>query len=489
MNPALLQLNPRTYLSTLGRDATLDDIPESYLEELAHKGFDWLWLLGVWSVGPTGRQISRTRSEWRAEYQKVLPDLCDGDICGSPFAIAGYQVDSELGGNAALARLRERMRRVGLKLLLDFVPNHIGFDHPWVTQHPDYLITGTVDDLDAAPDTWTELSDGRVVAYGRDPNYPGWPDTVQLNYFNPALRLAVLSEVCSVAQLCDGVRCDMAMLVEPDVFRQTWEGRAPHCVQGYASIWPEIIETVKRQQPQFIFMAEVYWNLEARLQRCGFDYTYDKTLYDRIMQRSAPHLRPHLVAPRDYQAKMVRFLENHDEPRIAALLKANEHQAAAILTFLSPGLRFFHDGQMSGKRIRVPVHLKRAPREKSSPELEAMYKRLIPIVNSPTGKHGTWHLLETRQAWVGNPTDVNFICYMLEHPLQTLLVVVNYASYRGQCFVRIPHRSWLEEGTTIEFRDLLSHERLVRSASDIAERGLFVDIAEWQCHIFVVEQR
>jgi len=487
VNPSLYQLNTRTYLSTIKRGATLDDIPSEFFANLASQGFEWLWLLGVWKVGPTSASISRTRPEWRAEYTKVLPDLSDQDICGSPFAVCGYEADPTLGGRAALERLRARLHAHGLKLLLDFVPNHVGFDHPWVNTHPDYLIAGTTQDLQLHPDTWTRLSDGRIVAYGRDPNFPGWPDTLQLNFFNPALRLAVHNEVLRIASFCDGLRCDMAMLMEPEIFRQTWEKRAPHCVQGFSSIWPETIASVKQQHPHFLFMAEVYWNYEQKLQDLGFDFTYDKTLYDRVIERRGPQLRQHLLAPLSYQQRMVRFLENHDEARIASRLSPQEHQAAAIVTYFAPGMRFFHDGQLTGKRVRVPVHLARGPQERSSLEIQSMYKVLLPIIQSPTNKHGLWYLLDTQRAWVDNPTNENFICYLVEHPIQTLLVVVNYASYRGQCFIRIPDRSWLEH--TIELRDLISHERLVRSAADLLERGLFVDMAGWHGHIFRIEQR
>jgi glycosidase len=486
VNPSLYQLNTRTYLSTIKRNATLDDIPSFFLESLARQGFEWLWLLGVWEVGPTSAAISRSRNEWRSEFIKVLPDLTDQDICGSPFAICRYEGDPTLGGTAALVRFRTRLNSIGLKLMLDFIPNHVGFDHPWVRTHPEYLITGTPDDLGRSPDTWVKLPDGRIVAYGRDPNFPGWPDTVQLNFFNPALRLAVHDEVCRIADLCDGLRCDMAMLIEPEVFRQTWEKRAAHCVQGFSSIWPETIASVKQRSPEFLFLAEVYWNYEQKLQNLGFDYTYDKTLYDRVFERRGPQLRHHLVSTLTYQGKMARFLENHDEPRVASQLSPQEHAAAATVTYLAPGMRFFHDGQLTGRRVRIPVHLKRAPQEKVWPEVESIYKKLLPIINSPVSKHGAWNLLDTNRAWSDNPTNENFICYLVEHPLQTLLVVVNFASYRGQCFVRIPDRIWLEQ--SIELRDLLSQERLVRSASDLLERGLFVDMAGWQSHIFTVEQ-
>jgi hypothetical protein len=485
VNPSLYQLNPKLFLSSVGRSATLDDIPDSLLETLKTQGFTWLWLLGVWSIGPTGTATARAPSPWRKECLSVLPDLTDHDIVGSPFAVCGYSVDPTLGGDAALARLRRRLQSVGLKLMLDFVPNHIGHDHPWAEKRPDFLITGTEEQLASDPGTWTKLPSGTVAAFGRDPNFPGWTDTLQLNYFNPALRIAMLDELVAVSRLCDGVRCDMAMLIEPEVFRQTWAARAPETVQGYTSFWREAIPAVRKVTPEFVFAAEVYWDYEHTLQQHGFDYTYDKRLYDRIVERNGENIRAHLRAPLSYQQKMVRFLENHDEPRIASLLPLVEHRAAAVVTLFTPGMRLVHDGQLSGKRIRVPVQLRRGPSERPSEEVQNLYRELLPLINSPAVTHGSWHLLETREAWPHNPSHVHFVSYLIEHPLRTLLVVVNYWGHRGQCFVRIPDRPWLEG--SVELRDLLSHERLVRPASDLLERGLFIDCAEWQTHVFSIE--
>ena len=146
-HPLLYQINTRVWLTefsrTLGRPATLDDIPDAELDRLVQMGFDWVWFLSVWQTGPAGQQVSRANHEWRREFQETLPDLREEDIAGSGFAITGYTVHSDLGGDAALARLRERLRKRGLKLLLDFVPNHTGLDHPWVEDHPEYYISGT----------------------------------------------------------------------------------------------------------------------------------------------------------------------------------------------------------------------------------------------------------------------------------------------------------------------------------------------------------
>nr|MCU0709979.1 alpha-amylase family glycosyl hydrolase [Pirellula sp.] len=257
-NPVLYQVNTRVWLTELsrvmGREATLDDIPDSELDRWAEQGFDWIWFLSVWQTGPTAQQVSRNKPEWRQEFEETLPDLCDQDIAGSGFAITGYTVHPNLGGDAALARLRDRLRRRGLKLMLDFVPNHMGLGHPWIESHPEFFICGTEQDLANAPLNYTRIvrqGGEQVFAYGRDPYFAGWPDTLQLNYANPALQEAMINELLRISLQCDGVRCDMAMLVLPEVFERTWGQKAP-------LFWPNAIQKVRSQVPGFTFMAEVY---------------------------------------------------------------------------------------------------------------------------------------------------------------------------------------------------------------------------------------
>src|SRR2546427_72644 len=376
LSPSLYQINTRVWLTdlsrTLGRPATLDDMPDAELDRLVEMGFDWVWFLSVWRIGPAGQRVSRANHEWRREVEETLPDLREEDIAGSGFAITGYTVHNNLGGDAALARLRERLRRRGLKLLLDFVPNHTGLDHPWVEDHPEYYISGTEPDLARAPQnyTWARRKGGDLLlAHGRDPYFPGWPDTRQPNYGNPATQEAMIGEVLKIASQCDAVRCDMAMLILRDVFERTWGLQAE-------PFWPKATQCVREKTPGFCFMAEVYWDLEWTLQQQGFDYTYDKRLYDRLREGHARPVRDHLRAELNYQNKMARFLENHDEPRAAAAFAPSMHEAAAIITFLSPGLRVFHQGQFEGRRKRISPHLVRAPTTTSCLELCLRASRL-----------------------------------------------------------------------------------------------------------------
>ena len=319
--------------------------------------------------------------------------------------------------------------------MLDFVPNHMAPDHPWIDEHPDYFVHGSESDLARAPQNYCRVqtkSGPLVLAYGRDPYFDGWPDTLQLNYGNPDLQQAMIGELQRIAGQCDGVRCDMAMLVLPDVFERTWGIRAD-------LFWPKATESVRRKHPHFRFMAEVYWDLEWTMQQQGFDYAYDKRLYDRLREGHARPVREHFHAGLDYQDKLARFLENHDEPRAAATFSPDVHEAAAVITFLSPGLRFFHQGQFEGRRKRISPHLVRGPQEPVDQRLEQFYDRLLAVLRQPVVRDGAWQLLDCTPAWEGNWTWDCFVAFAWQGPGdERLLVTVNYAPNQSQCYVRLP---------------------------------------------------
>jgi len=487
-HPSLYQINTRVWLTrlseSLGRPATLDDVPDAELDLLAGTGFDWLWFLSVWQTGPAAQQVSRGNAGWRKEFQDTLPDLREEDIAGSGFAIQSYSVHRDLGGAAALARLRERMKRRGLKLMLDFVPNHMAPDHPWIDEHPDYFVHGSEANLARAPQNYCRVQTKNgplVLAYGRDPYFDGWPDTLQLDYGNPDLQHAMIGELERIAEQCDGVRCDMAMLVLPDVFERTWGIRAD-------LFWPKATESVRRKHPHFQFMAEVYWDLEWTMQQQGFDYAYDKRLYDRLREGRARPVREHLQAGLDYQNKLARFLENHDEPRAAEAFSPDVHEAAAVITFLSPGLRFFHQGQFEGRRRRISPHLVRAPEEPIDPRLEKFYERLLAVLRQPVVRDGRWQLLECVPAWEGNWTCDCLIAWAWHaEDGQRRLIAVNYAGHQSQSYVRIPLADL--GGRSVEFADLMGSARYQRDGDDVASRGLYLDLAAWGYHVFEVTYR
>jgi hypothetical protein len=465
----------------VGRRATLDDIPDAELDRLAQIGFDWVWFLSVWQTGPAAQRVSRSNTGWRKEFEETLPDLKEEDIGGSGFAIQSYIVHRDLGGDAALARLRQRLRQRGLKLMLDFVPNHMAPDHPWLDEHPDYFVHGSEDDLARAPQNYCRMqtkSGPLVLAYGRDPYFDGWPDTLQLNYGNPELQRAMIGELERIAGQCDGVRCDMAMLVVPEVFERTWGIRAE-------LFWPKATEAARRKNPDFQFMAEVYWDMEWTMQQQGFDYAYDKRLYDRLREGHARPVREHFHAGLDYQNKLARFLENHDEPRAAMTFSPEVHEAAAVITFLSPGLRFFHQGQFEARKKRISPHLVRGPEEPVDERVKKFYDRLLAVLRHDAPRKGDWRLLECVPAWDGNWTWNCFLVFAWQSTGdERLVVTVNYAPNQSQCHVRLPFTDL--GNSQWRLKDLLGDAQYDWDGNDLQARGLFLDERPWSARVFAL---
>ncbi len=481
--PSLYQINTRVWLNQLsqsqGRPATLDDIPDGELDHLATLGFDWLYFLTVWQTGSAGPLVSRTHPPWLKEYQALLPDLQEEDICGSGFAIVSYGLHQCLGEPESLIRLKNRLHQRGLKLMLDFVPNHTAIDHPWVQSHTDYYIDGSEEQLNEQPQNYIKLDlpqGTKILAHGRDPDLEGWPDTLQLNYGNPALQTAMVQELLNIAPTCDGLRCDVAMLLLPEIFEKTW---------GVSTdlFWPNAIQEVRRYHPNFMFMAEVYWDLEWILQHQGFDYTYDKGIYDRLQELQAQPVRDYFQASLEYQQKSVHFLENHDEARAALSFPTGIHQAAAILTFFCPGLRFFHQGQLQGWAQKVSVHLCRGPLQPTDPGLSEFYHRLLSVLHQDIFRSGAWQLLTVNPAGDDDKTGDCLVVFAWQGDNQDrILVVVNYAPHQSQGYVPLP---WLD-GNEDSFllQDLMAPECYERSGDRLLSPGLYLDVSPWEYHVF-----
>jgi hypothetical protein len=486
-HPSLYQVNTRVWIreisQTLGSKATLDDIPDEDLDRFAELGFDWIWFLGVWKTGGVGRRVSLKNTRWRQEFTDFLPDLKEEDICGSCFAVTDYSVNPELGDELHLGRLRNRLASRGLRLLLDFVPNHTAQDHPWVQSHPEYYVNGTALDLGRQHQNYHRVdtpAGKKVLAYGRDPNYPGWTDTFQLNYGNPDLQEAMKMELEKVARLCDGVRCDMAMLLLPEVFHRTWN-------IDMEAFWPDAMNRVHDKFPDFLFLAEVYWDLEWTLQQQGFDYTYDKRLYDQLRAGQAQPVRGYLNTEISFQHRSARFLENHDEPRAAQVFPPDVHKAAAVITYLVPGMRFFHQGQLEGFCKRIPVTLCRKPTEPVNKTLQDFYQRLLYCHKAQVLKTGEWKLFECAIAWEGNWTWDSFIAFSWQSKdNQRLIITVNFAPNHSQCYAPLPFEDLA--GKTWILRDKLSDQEYLREGSQLISPGLYLDLPPWGYHVFEMIQ-
>lgn len=475
-HPVIYEINTWVWLGELSqkynRPVTLATVPPEEWDFLSSFGFDVIWLMGVWERSPAGIAISNQNKGLLEDFRRALKDFRPQDNVGSPYCVRQYIVDGHLGGREGLAVARKELAKRGLKLILDFVPNHVAPDHPWVSRYPGYFVQGNTDDAKNDPVSFVETA-GTVFARGRDPYFPAWPDVLQLNVFQPGLRQAVVKTFLDIADQCDGVRCDMAMLVINSIFERTWGSRAGQ--RPATEYWVDVISAVKKAHADFIFMAEAYWDLEWELQQQGFDYCYDKRLYDRLEHDNAESIRLHLCADLAYQGKLVRFIENHDEPRALSVFSPQKERAAAVIIATITGAKLFHEGQFEGRKVRLPVFLGRRPVEPADPDLQAFYRKLIKIASLEGVRGGNWQLCERTGC-----QDIIAWCWRSSG--ENRLIVINLSDRDAQGKILLP---WEElAGKSWKIIDYFSGKEFEWSGDEMRTQGLYVYLPPWGYHLF-----
>jgi hypothetical protein len=481
-HPAIYEINTWVWLSALaaktGHAVDLSSVPAAEWDAVAKFGFEVVWFMGVWERSPACIAISNQNEGLLADFRRALPDFRPEDNVGSAYSVRRYVADPHLGGEEGLATARRELSQRGMRLILDFVPNHVAPDHPWVVDHPEYFIGGGPDDLRDNSASFVRI-EGQVYARGRDPYFPAWPDVLQLNAFNPGLRRAAIQTVLAIAGQCDGIRCDMAMLLLNGIFESTWGRRAgQHPATEY---WAEVIPAVRASYPDFLFIAEAYWDREWDLQQIGFDYCYDKRLYDRLEHGDPQSIRLHLGADPAYQAKLVRFVENHDEPRAAAIFSGGKEQAVALTAATLPGARLFYEGQFEGRTVRPPVFLGRGPEERPNQEVESFYERLLKAIDDPLFHEGDWSLCPC-SGWPDNSSFESLVAWCWEQGEDRAIVVVNLTGAPVQAQIHLP---WSDlGGASWRLRDCLSDAVYDRDGVDMSQQGLYVGLEPWKCHLF-----
>jgi len=485
--PVIYEINTWVWLDELSRKhhrpVALQTVPAEEWDALAAFGFDAVWFMGIWERSPAGVAVANRNGALLEDFRRALPDYRTEDNVGSPYCVRRYTVDGHLGGPEGLAVARGELARRGLSLILDFVPNHVAPDHPWVVDHPEYFVRGSADDARNDPASFLEAS-GEIFACGRDPYFPAWPDVLQLNAFQHGLRRAVIETLSDIAGQCDGVRCDMAMLLLNQVFERTWGGRAGQ--RPSTEYWVDVISAVKVTHPDFLFMAEAYWDLEWELQQQGFEFCYDKRLYDRLEHDVAESVRLHLCAEPAYQGKLVRFIENHDEPRAAVAFSGPRERAAAVATSTIPGAILFHEGQFEGRTVRLPVFLGRRPVEDTDPDLEAFYGTLVKATRLDALRTGDWQLCH-RAGWPDNASYQNLVAWCWRSVGMDCLVVVNLSPSVAQGRVAVPPDPLTP--TSWRMRDFFTGRTYDRDAGEASSHGLFVELPAWGYHVLVRDRR
>lgn len=487
-NPILLELNAFTWVSRLrekyGSKLTLASVPAEEWMRIKERGFDAVWLMGVWKRSPKARQNAFRYPELKAEFTRVLPDWTAEDVGGSAYAIFDYKLDPCLGPPGDLARVKAALNGLGLRLILDFVSNHVAFDHPWTLKHPEYLVRPTPAARREHPEWFFKPAGGVYLAYGRDPFFSPWSDTAQINAFGAEARAAMRRILERIAEVADGVRCDMAMLVLSDVFKKTWGA----CVTDTSApvpgeFWDDVLAPVKRQHPDFIAIAECYWNMGQKLLSIGFDAVYDKTLYDRLIEGEPARVREHLHDAEEDQRLQVRFVENHDEPRMRTAFGSVEKALAAqAVTMTVPGVKLVHQDQEAAFKERVPVQINRF---KPDPEDAAVRRATLDLWDFL--KHpalhdgGRWHLLNPHEAWPGSTVHPKILCWIWTRGQDFAFVAVNFSPEPASARIRLPESCLL--GPAIRLKDWADGSIYERQSAELAGEGLYVGLAPWQYHL------
>ncbi|MFX1600075.1 MAG: alpha-amylase family glycosyl hydrolase, partial [Promethearchaeota archaeon] len=329
-----------------------------------------------------------------------------------------------------------------------------------------------------------DASAKKVYAYGRDPNFPAWTDTIQINAFSKEARQKIINTILFIAEICDGIRCDMAMLMTNKVFSNTWGKKAGPPLNK--EFWEEIIPAVKEKYPNFVFLAEVYWDMEWELQQQGFDFCYDKRLYERLAHENAITIRDHLEAKWAYQSRLLRFIENHDELRAVERFGQEKSKAAAIIALTLPGARLIYEGQTRGHKIKLPVQLGRKPFEEDNKDIFDFYQDLLKSIPGREFENASWALCKTESVVSGDSSFSNVISYLWWSNKNYRLVVVNYSDSFSKAHIRI--KPFHFEGVRWKFTDLLQQKSYTYNGEDLFKYGLYIELNAWQGHIFNIEK-
>jgi len=487
-NPFLYELNTRVWLNRFNQEnkkAKLTDIPKEYWDDLIQKKFDYVWLMGIWSL------CSLTIDKYCFEpglvksYDRALKGWKHEDVIGSPFAVDVYKINPKIGDLNSLLELKSYLNKNGIKLILDFVPNHFSAASRILKSNPGIFLSVDKQLYDTDPHTFFKPfeDEEKYYAHGRDPFFPAWQDTIQVNFFSSVAREYLIGILLELVKICDGVRCDMAMLALNNVFKNTWGGVLANYgfEKPQTEFWKEIIDKVRVERNDFLFIGESYWDLESELHQLGFNYTYDKSFTDKLKSGSVRDIHDHLLAENEYQKKSVRFIENHDEERAITTFGKEKSKAAATIINTVPGMALINDGQFEGKRIKLPVQLGREPEEPVLNGVKDFYHKLFSITSTEIFKQGEWSLLEPASSWEGNETFKNMLAWSWVFKNEKSLVVINYSASVSSCRLKLEVK---DHPDVFEIVDLLNDQIYTRSSKEVSNTGLYIELKPYQSHIF-----
>lgn len=320
----------------------LREFPIEFLDYLQSLGFSHLWLMGTWQLPTDSRQLNFS-------FQN-FPNVSRDKLISSVFAIDSYNIDQNLGSLDDYLFVKQEANKRGIKIILDFIPNHFGIFSSFTQTNPEIF-----------------LKIKNEFQSGRDPNYPAWLDTAQLDYSKQITRDFMAKQLLNISKICDGVRVDMAMLLLNSVFEKTWSFK----IENQKEFWSESLSALKKFKTDFVTIAECYWDLEPRLIELGFDYVYYKPFLDQLVSNQSLNSKTEGI--NQINQKLVCFLENHDEKRSASIWQGEALKNKINLLVQAKGIGLYYHGQLEGNLIRTPIQLIQTPLEEINRVIKNYY--------------------------------------------------------------------------------------------------------------------
>jgi len=486
-NPKLYEINTRVWIKQFGKNIKLSEIPNDYFKNLRQLGFSYIWLMGVWKT-PAENIKYALSPELIKRYKKCFPDWKPEDVIGSPYAIDSYQLNPLLGTFEDLIQLKEKVNQLGLKVILDFIPNHFGAHSSVVNNSTQLFLKGDEQLLKDDFSTYfrLETNENIILAHGRDPFFLAWSDTAQLNYFSAETRTFMTEQLLQLTNYCDGLRCDMAMLSMNNVFQNTWSGPITkfNLEKPQTEFWTDAIKKVKKVKPNFILIAEVYWDLESELIDLGFDYAYYKHFLDMLINDDIPGIKHNLNSDLNYLKKLVFFLENHDEERAVKSLGIKKSIASSVIFLTLPGMKLLYNGQLDGKRIRCPVQIGKPSDDKGLKNLKDFYLKILPVINNETYQKGTFNLIQPNVYNKKDESYNNILVWYWQYYNVIRITIVNYSPKHAKGKIKFSVNNL---PSIVELKDLLTKANLKITSKKLSDEGFVVNLKGYQSRIIEIK--
>ncbi len=527
----------------------LDQVPDEELDLLARRGFNGLWLIGLWE---------------RSKASQRIKQMCGNpEAAASAYSLYDYIIAHELGGESAYNDLRARAWQRGIRLASDMVPNHMGIDSRWVIEHPDWFLSlphspypvYTFNGPDVSSDDRVEIKiedhyydrsdaavvfrrrdlhsgEARFVYHGNDGTSFPWNDTAQLNYLKAEVREGVIQTILHVARMFPIIRFDAAMTLAKKHYQRLWfpepgtgggiPSRAEHGLTKAefdaampVEFWREVVDRVAAEAPNTLLLAEAFWLMEGYFVRTlGMHRVYNSAFMNMMRDEENANYRSviknTLSFDPDVLKRYVNFMNNPDErTAVDQFGKGDKYFGVCTLMATLPGLPMFGHGQIEGYTERYGMEYRRAYHDEQPDSwLVARHERQIsPLLHRrylfAEVKDFLLYDLFTDQGSVSE--DV--FAYSNRSGEQRALVVFNnrFASTRGWIRLSCAYAEKLPDGSKhirqrslgeaftfardrsmyAACHDAASGLEFLHRASDVAERGLRLELHAYQCHVFV----